>query len=156
MPARESSETRSLNACPNIRAAAGMLGVAASTLSRRADVQAHARGERDRVLLAGEVLRLASIFRRRSVNDVAQDLLDYAGRHAPQEAGGVAEEIEQYFEDTALGEGAGEQLLTLAHQILSPTLCEKIEAELGASGPALPDVIQGYLPLPEEERSGAG
>ena len=156
MQARESSETRSLNAYPNIRAAAAMLGVAASTLSRRADVQAQARGDRDRVLLAGEVLRLASIFRRRSINDVAQDLLDYAGRHAPPEVSGVAEEIEQYFEDAALGEGAGEHLLTLAHQMLSPALCERIKTELDASGQMLPDVIQGYPPLPEGERSGAG
>jgi hypothetical protein len=151
MQTRESSETRSLNAYPNIRTAAKLLDVAASTLSRRADVQSQARGERDRVLLAGEVLRLASIFRRRSINDVAQDLLDYADRHAPQETERVAEEIEQYFEDAALGDGSGEQLLTLAHRMLSPALCKKIEAELQASGPALPDVIQGYLQPPEEE-----
>lgn len=156
MQARESGETRSLNAFPNIRAAAGMLGVAASTLSRRADVHVQARGERDRVLLASEVLRLASIFRRRSINDVAQDLLDYAGKHAPQDAGSVAEEIEQYFEDAALNESAREQFLTLAHRMLSPALCERIEAELETSDSAPPDVIQGYLPLPEEKRSGAG
>lgn len=154
MQARESDETRSLNAFPNIRAAARMLGVAASTLSRRADVHPRARGERDRVLLASEVLRLASIFRRRSVNDVAQDLLDYAREHAPQDAGSVAEEIEQYFEDAALGESAREQLLTLAHRMLSPVLCERIEAELKTSNSALPDVIQGYPPLPEGENSG--
>ncbi|HTZ63254.1 MAG TPA: hypothetical protein VMB51_04055 [Solirubrobacteraceae bacterium] len=155
MQARDSSETRSLNAYPNIHAAAGMLGVAASTLSRRPDVHTQARGERDRVLLAAEVLRLASIFRRRSINDVAQALLEYAGKHAPQEASGVGEEIEHYFEDTGLGEGASEQLLTLAHRMLSPALCESIEAELDASGPALPDVIQGYPALPDEETPGA-
>jgi hypothetical protein len=153
--AREASETRSLNAYPNIRAAAGMLGVAASTLSRRTDVQSHARGERDRVLLAEEVLRLASIFRKRSINDVAQDLIDHAQRQAPDEAATVEEEIEQYFEDATIGEQGREQLLTLAHGLLSPALCERIEAELGASGVALPDVIQGYPPLGEESPGAA-
>jgi hypothetical protein len=154
MQARESDETRALNVFPNIRAAAGMLGVAASTLSRRADVHPQARGDRDRLLPATEVLRLASIFRRRSINDVAQDLLDYAGKHAPQDAGSVAEEIEQYFEDAALSESAREQLLTLAHRMLSPALCEQIEVELETSNSALPDVMQGYPPLPEGEKSG--
>lgn len=148
--AREAGDVRSLKAYPNIRAAAQILGVAASTLSRRADINAEARGARDRVLSAVEVLRLGSIFRRRSLNDVAYDLLERARERAPDDAGRVQEEIEEYFESEVVGDRAREQLVTLAHRMLSPVLCEQIEAELSAPDTSLPDVIQGYFPTPED------
>lgn len=94
----------SLQAYPNIRAAAQMLGVSASTLSRRADRTAERRGERDRVLPPAEVLRLASVFRRRSVNDIAQALLDHARATAPDEVTRVEEDIEGFFEAHTVAE----------------------------------------------------
>jgi hypothetical protein len=138
----------SLRAYPNIRAAAGILGVSASTLSRRADRSAARRGERDRVLPPAEVLRLASIFRRRSMNDVAQALLDHARSAAPDEVARVEEDIESFFEERPVSVERNE-LRRLARQLLPPSLCEQIEAVLDQDGGDLPDIIQGYPPLPE-------
>jgi hypothetical protein len=148
--AREAAGLRSLKAYPNMRVAAEILGVAASTLSRRKDIKVEARGARDRVLSAGEMLRLGSIFRKRSLNDVAYDLLEHAQRSAPEDAGRVQEEIEEYFDSEIVGETSREQLVTLAHRMLSATLCEQIEAELSTDRTPLPDVIQGYFPTPED------
>lgn len=150
MQPREASELRSLKAYPNISAAAAVLGVAPSTLSRRADIRAEPRGARDRVLAVAEVLRLASIFRKRSINDVAYDLLEQARAQAPEDAATVQEEIESYFEAETVGERQREQLATLAHRLLPAELCEQIDAELERTGVRLPDVIQGYFPEPED------
>lgn len=138
----------SLQAYPNISAAAQMLGVSASTLSRRADCNAERRGERDRVLPPAEVLRLASVFRRRSVNDVAQALLDHARATASDEVARVEEEIEGFFEAHTVAEQR-EELRRLARQLLPPSLREQIDSVLDQEAGALPDVIQGYAPLPE-------
>lgn len=139
----------SLRAYPNIRAAADILGVSASTLSRRADRIAAHRGERDRVLPPSEVLRLASIFRRRSINDVAQALLHHARSAAPDDVARVEEEIESFFEAHTVSDERNE-LRRLARRMLPPSLCEQIEAVLDQEAGELPDVIQGYPPLPED------
>ncbi len=138
----------SLQARPNIRAAAQMLGVSASTLSRRADRTAERRGERDRVLSPAEVLRLASVFRRRSVNDVAQALLDHVSATAPDEVTRVEEEIEDFFEAHTVAEQRDE-LRRLARRMLPPSMCEQIDSVLDQEAGELPDIIQGYPPLPE-------
>jgi len=145
-PIADSGE--SLQAYPNIRAAAQMLGVSASTLSRRADRTAERRGERDRVLSPAEVLRLASVFRRRSVNDVAQALLDHVSATAPDEVTRVEEEIEGFFEAHTVAEQRDE-LRRLARRMLPPSMCEQIDSVLDQEAGELPDIIQGYPPLPE-------
>ena len=138
----------SLQARPNIRAAAQMLGVSASTLSRRPDRTAERRGERDRVLSPAEVLRLASVFRRRSVNDVAQALLDHVSATAPDEVTRVEEEIEGFFEAHTVADQRDE-LRRLARRMLPPSMCEQIDSVLDQEAGELPDIIQGYPPLPE-------
>jgi hypothetical protein len=138
----------SLQARPNIRAAAQMLGVSASTLSRRPDRTAERRGERDRVLSPAEVLRLASVFRRRSVNDVAQALLDHVSATAPNEVTRVEEEIEDFFEAHTVAEQRDE-LRRLARRMLPPLICEQIDSVLDQEADELPNEIQGYPPLPE-------
>lgn len=138
----------SLQAYPNIRVAADILGVSASTLSRRADRTTARRGERDRVLPPSEVLRLASVFRRRSVNDVSQALLDHARSTAPEDVARVEEEIERFFE-AHTGSDERDELRDLARRMLPPSLCERIDAVLDQEAGELPDVIQGYPPLPE-------
>jgi len=138
----------SLQARPNIRAAAQMLGVSASTLSRRPDRTAERRGERDRVLSPAEVLRLASVFRRRSVNDVAQALLDHVSATAPDEVTRVEEEIEDFFEAHTVAEQRDE-LRRLARRMLPPLICEQIDSVLDQEADELPNEIQGYPPLPE-------
>ena len=102
MQTRESRDRRSLNAYPNIRTAAqDPRRRALHAVPTRRRSSARARGARSRAARRGGAA-LAAIFRRRSINDVAQALLDCARERAPVDSGGVAEEIEQYFEYTAL------------------------------------------------------
>jgi hypothetical protein len=140
--------TASLQAYPNIRAAAQMLDVSASTLSRRHDVVSERRGERDVVLAAAEVLRLATIYRKRSLNDVAEELLEHALAAGPDEQRRVEEEIEAFFEANTIA-AQREELLRLARRMLPPELCEQIDASLAREAGDLPDMIQGYPPVVE-------
>lgn len=48
-----------------------LLGVSASTLSRRGDLQCERMGERDKRVSAGKVMRLAVVYRKRSLGEVA-------------------------------------------------------------------------------------
>lgn len=148
---RGADGTHSLQAYPNIRAAASILGVAPSTLSRRADLHAEARGERDRVLPASEILRLAAVFRKRSLNDVAYDVLEHARAAAPDEVQRVENEVEAFFEGNAVHYSEQrEELVTLAHRLLPADLCTEIEAALERTGSNLPECIQGWPPLPKD------
>jgi hypothetical protein len=142
--------TDSLQAYPNISVAARILGVAASTLSRRSDIAVEARGERDRALPPGEVLRLGLVFRRRSLNDVAQDLLDYAREAAPGEVTRVEEEIERFFEGHAIQDEQLGEFLALAHRLLPPQLAQEVEAVVRGTGGELPDVVIGWHPVPDQ------
>lgn len=149
MPDRTDA-TESLQAHPNIRKAAEMLDVAASTLSRRADLAREQRGERDLVLAPGEVLRLGAIYRRRSLNDIAQDLIDYAETVGVDDKLRVEAEVERFFEaDTLVAER--EELLRLARRRLPVALVEQIEASFAREAPGLPDMIQGYAPMPDAD-----
>jgi len=145
---RHPDSTESLRAHPNIRAAAEMLGVSASTLSRRQDLASERRGERDIVLAPAEVLRLGGIYRKRSLNDVAQDLLEHASAVGAEEQRRVEEEIEAFFEASTIS-AQRDELLRLARRLLPPALSEQIEASLAREARELPDLIQGYPPLPE-------
>ncbi len=140
----------SLRAYPNIRAAAKMLDVAASTLSRRTDLVSEARGERDQVLPPSEVMRLAGIYRKRSLNDVAQDLIDLARESSPEEAARVEGEIESYFEAQTIGPDEREQFIESARRLLPPELFERIEEALDEQGQKLPDALFGYPPVPRD------
>lgn len=139
----------SLEAYPNISAAAEMLGVSASTISRRPDLRADARGERDRVLTPGEVLRLCRIFRKRSINDVAQALLDHAAQFGPEAHARVEREIEGHFERHTVAAQIDE-LRTLARQMLPPELATQVEASLDRPAGDMPTLVEGYLPIAED------
>jgi hypothetical protein len=84
----------SLLAYPTLTEAARLLGVSASTLSRRNDVVCERMGERDKRVPAGEVLRLAVVYRKRSLGEVAADLIGRARERSPRDAEHVQEEIE--------------------------------------------------------------
>lgn len=139
----------SLQAYPNIRTAAEIIGVAPSTLSRRSDVSTEGRGERDRVLSPAEVLRVATIYRKRSLNEVAQALINHARDVSEDEASRIEEEVEQFFETRDLPEARKADLLDLARRLLPPALYERVEVALSETEPALPDVVMGYPPTPE-------
>jgi hypothetical protein len=81
-------------AYPTLTDAAEMVGVAPPTLSRLPDLVYISAGGRDHRIPATEVLRLARHFRRRSVDDVAFDLVAYCEAHAPDLAAAVAAEVD--------------------------------------------------------------
>lgn len=141
----------SLRGYPNLSEAARILGVSTATLSRRKDLQREQRGERDQVLAAGEVLRLATIYRKRSLNGVAQDLLDLSGRSGDEEHRGVEERIEQFFEDRALNSEDLKAFIATARRVLPQDLYSKVEQTLRESDERPPALISGYPPLPEGE-----
>jgi hypothetical protein len=88
-----------LIAYPTLSRTAGFLGVSPSTISRRGDVAVELMGARDKRVTAAEVLRLAAIYRKRSINEVALDLVEYAREHAPAQASAVEEEVERFFDE---------------------------------------------------------
>lgn len=141
----------SLRGYPNLSEAARILGISTATLSRRKDLKREQRGERDQVLGAGEVLRLATIYRKRSLNDVAQDLLDLAGHSGDEDRRVVEERIEQFFEDRALGSDDLEVFIATARRVLPQELYSEVERTLRERGERPPALISGYPPLPEGE-----
>jgi hypothetical protein len=138
----------SLQAYPNISAAAGMLGVSAATLSRRKDLRKLPRGERDLVIAPADVLRMAAIYRKRSLNEVAQQLLDHAERSAPN-ANMIEAEIEQFFEDRAPTGEEKERFRSLARELLPADLASAVEAALAQEGDVLPEAVKGWQPRPQ-------
>src|ERR1700690_1192243 len=98
----------SLLAYPTLTEAARLLGVSASTLSRRDDLVCERMGERDKRIPAGEVMRLAVVYRKRSLGEVAAGPIGRALESSPRDAEHVQEEIELFFEQSessALPEG---------------------------------------------------
>lgn len=142
----------SLEGYPNLSTAASILGVSVSTLSRRHDLAAHRRGERDLVLSPGEVLRLAVVYRKRSLNDVAQALLQLAQSTSADNSREIEAEIESFFEARA-GISAGyEEFVDVARRLLPASLVAEIERTLSKQSEELPDLVQGYLPEPSPKR----
>jgi hypothetical protein len=81
-------------AYPTLTDAAEMVGVTPPTLSRLSDLVYIRAGGRDHRIPAAEVLRLAHHFRRRSIDEVAFDLVAYCEAHAPDLAEAVAAEVD--------------------------------------------------------------
>jgi hypothetical protein len=155
MDTPETEHGASLLAYPNLRSVARILALAPSTLSRRQDLRIQRRGDRDQVLAAGEVMRLAAIYRKRSLNDVAADLIELAIEVGAEEGRQIEEEVEVFFEGRALGTEEVSSFLATARRVLPQELSAKVEAALKKSeAGANPELIVGYPPLPEEEQRG--
>jgi hypothetical protein len=88
-----------LTGYPTLRQAARMIGVNASSLSRRELPVEHAG--REARLPPRLVLELAVHYRRRDEYEVGGALVDYALAHAPDHAEEIEEEIERYFRETS-------------------------------------------------------
>lgn len=88
-----------LAAYPTLRQAARMIGVHASSLSRRELPVEHAG--REARLSPRLVLELAAHYRRRDEYEAGGALVDYALAHAPDHVGEIEAEIERYFEETS-------------------------------------------------------
>jgi hypothetical protein len=146
----ETDHGASLRSYPNLSEAAKILEVSTSTLSRREDLKPRQRGERDQVLSAGEVLRLAAIYRRRALNDVAQDLLDRAAEASDEERRSMEEEVERFFEERELRTEDLESFVETARRVLPQRLYEEVEEAVREEGERPPALISGYPPVPEE------
>jgi hypothetical protein len=143
-----------LGAYPNLQAAAKMLKVSASTLSRRSDIVVEDRGERDRVLAPSEVLRLAGVYRKRSLNDVAQDLINHAVKDSPDDAMRVEEEVETFFEGRAMSDDRRQDFLAVARRLLPDGLYNEVESAVAEPVAELASAIIGYAPLADEGPAG--
>lgn len=146
----QQDRAESLRALPNLSDASRMLGVSRSTLSRRTDLRRDTRGDRDIVLDAAEVMRLATIYRERSLNDVAQHLLDHASETEPAEVPRIESEIAAFFERQTIA-GEREELERLAERLLPPGLVDEIQTTLAVPPRPLPNEIEGWRPAPDDE-----
>jgi hypothetical protein len=124
----------SLLAYPTLSEAAGLLGVSASTLSRRDDLVCERMGERDKRIPVGEVMRLAVVYRKRSLGEVTAGLIAHARESSPRNAEHVQEEVERFFEQrepSVLSDGA---FLAKAKRALPAELYEQVRRVYRASG----------------------
>src|ERR1700752_2560991 len=74
---RVGDESRPVEGYPSLRTAATLIGITASALSRRTDVERVPAGREERIP-ASEVVRLAGIYRRRAPSRVAAELVERA------------------------------------------------------------------------------
>lgn len=120
---------RPIEAYPSLRAAAELIGVNASTLSRRADVQRVRAGREERVP-AAEVIRLAAEYGRRRLSRVAGELVERAARTEVQSE--IAREVDEALErfSRAPDPDADDAFLAEARRRLPAPLVAQIEATL--------------------------
>ncbi len=130
-----------LTVYPTLTAAARLLDVSASTLSRRSDLECERMGERDKRVSAVEVMRLAAVYRKRALGEVAADLIAGAQERSPAYAELVQEEIERFFEDRSSSRTVPRGFLAEARRALPPDLYEQVrlvyEASVDGRHPAL-------------------
>jgi hypothetical protein len=114
---------------PSLRRAAELVGVSASTLSRRRDVARVDAGRETRVP-AAEVIRLAAFYQKRRLSRVAAELVEYAA--ASDAAETITHEV-----DAALARhsrvpvvAAPQEFLAEARRLLPASLVVQIEATL--------------------------
>jgi hypothetical protein len=86
-----------VEAYPSLRAAAKLIGVSPSTLSRRADVVRVSAANQERIS-AGEVVRLAAIYRRARVSRVAAALVERAASAGAEAQELVGAEVDRAME----------------------------------------------------------
>lgn len=138
--------TESLEAHPNITTAAAMLGVSPATVSRRDDLVRERRGERELALPPAEVMRLAAIYRRRSLNEVAEALVVYARENAPEQVEPVEEEIENFIAARRAPPADRQEFLASAKELLPRDVYELVEKTVTDGKGRRPRVITGFTP----------
>jgi hypothetical protein len=119
---------------PTLSQAAKLLDVSPSTLSRRTDVAHETMGARDKRLPAAEVLRLAAIYRKRSINEVALDLIEYARERAPAYVPEIEQEVERFFELLAPPSVTERDFLADAKAALPEAVYREVERAYRATG----------------------
>lgn len=116
-----------LVAFPTLSQAAALLTVSPSTLSRREDLVYEAMGERDKRVPPLEVLRLAAIFRKRPLREVADDLTGYARSHAPDWAPQIEATLAAHVERLESQLLREREFLTEARRTLPRPLYREVE-----------------------------
>ena len=86
-----------VEAYPSLRTAAKLIGVSPSTLSRRGDVVRVSAANQERIP-AGEVVRLAAIYRRARVSRVAAELVERAGSAGTEVQELIGAEVDRAME----------------------------------------------------------
>jgi hypothetical protein len=83
---------------PSQREAASMLHISASVLSRFDQVESVQVGGRGKHYSPAAVLAAGTFFKKRSLNEIAAELMDYARQHGSEEAIALAKsEIDGFF-----------------------------------------------------------
>lgn len=117
---------------PSLRRAAELVGVSASTLSRRDGIMLIAAGRETRVP-AAEVLRLAALYGRRRLSRVAAELVEYAA--ATDARASITREVDDALAlhaQTPVAP-APRAFLDEARRLLPAPLVAQIEATLAAN-----------------------
>jgi class 3 adenylate cyclase len=117
---------------PSLREAARLIGVSASTLSRRADVVRVRAGQETRVP-AADVIRLAAAYRRRPASEVAASLVARVQVCQPAVRDAYETEVDQalvmYQRPPAQPDDA-EAFLAAADRLLPPELAARVRNAL--------------------------
>jgi hypothetical protein len=126
-----------VEAYPSLSAAAKLIGVSPSTLSRRADVVRISAANQERVP-AGEVVRLAAVYRRARVSRVAAALVERAAGAGAEAQELVGVEVDRAMERIpvpAAAPGAA-AFVAEARRRLPEGLAAQVEATLKRDGEA--------------------
>ena len=124
-------DARPVEGYPSLRAAAVMIGITPSALSRLADIERVPAGREQRIP-AAEVVRLAGRYRRRSPNRVAAELVERAiaiDRDLEQPIGAEVDDALQRLPVTG---ASMTSFLDEARRLLPPVLAEQIERALAS------------------------
>jgi hypothetical protein len=138
--------TSDVRAWPSLTRAAAFLGVDKSTLSRRDDLAGQPVGQQEIRVAPGVVVRLAREYRRRILEEVVFDLVEYARKHEPNQVAAVDQEIEESLARNPLAvHDPAEALITLARDHLPADLYRQVEAAL-ATGSSVSRGVSGDNP----------
>lgn len=135
------------SAYPSQREAAAMLRVSASALSRCDRIESVQVGGRGRHYSPKAVLAAGAFYKKRSLNEIAAELLDYARRHGDEAAAGRAKaEIDEFFVNRTADPVDRDLFLKQARRSLPRSLYLEVERALEQGVAAEPELV-GASPL---------
>jgi hypothetical protein len=113
-------------AYPSQAAAAKMLAISEAQLSR-SEHRALPAGARGRHYSPRTILEAAVEYRRRSLNEVAGDLIAYAAKHAPEHEDEIREDVEEFFAEQQTPEINRDKFLEEARRTLPARLYTEVK-----------------------------
>jgi hypothetical protein len=130
-----------LVAYPSQAEAARMLRVTEGGLKKWNGAQPERMGARGRRYRPSDVLAAAAHFRKRSLNAVAYELVQYAEEHAPEQAAEVRHEVEEFFRNRDRPPVPRDQFLKEARRTLPRRLYEQVRHSYEQDGEPLESVV---------------